>query len=191
METATEIFYPATVQDWRAWLEQHHATATSVWVVFYKKASGMPTLTWSEAVDAALCYGWIDSKKIAVDHERSQQFFSRRKPGSTWSKINKDKIEKLEAAGLMNPAGLAAVARAKEDGSWDLLNMVDAREVPPDLAKAFRKQRGSKAYFASLSPSAQKMLLQWLVLAKRPETRQKRVEEIAACAALGKKPGNF
>ena len=100
-----EIFYPKNKEEWRVWLENNHARLDNVWVVFYKKASRIPTISWSDSVDEALCFGWIDSKKIAIDAEKSHQFFSKRKPKSTWSKINKLKVERLIAEGLMTKAG--------------------------------------------------------------------------------------
>ena len=118
----TEIFYPANVAAWREWLEANHLARQSVWVVFYAKASGRPTITWSEAVDVALCFGWIDSKKIKIDNETSHQFFSKRKQRSTWSKINKDKVVQLIDRGLMAPAGLESIAIAQQNGSWTVLD---------------------------------------------------------------------
>jgi len=159
--------------------------------VFYTKSSGKPSLTWSEAVEVALCFGWIDSKKVKIDSERSHQFFSKRKANSTWSKINKEKIKRVIEAGLMTPAGRECVEIAKKNGSWAILDDVEELIIPQDLAPAFRKHRGSKAYFLGLSKSARKPMLSSLVLAKRPETRQKRVDEIAALAAQRKKPKQF
>jgi len=184
-----EIFYPPNQAAWRAWLEEHHLTKQSVWVVFYAKSSPKPSISWSEAVDEALCFGWIDSKRIKIDAETSHQFFSKRKPKSTWSKINKEKVGVLISKGLMKKAGLDCIAVAKQNGSWTLLDEVEELTIPKDLEKASKKHRGAKAYFLSLSRSVQKMLLTSLVLARRPETRQKRVDEIAELAALKKKPG--
>lgn len=178
----TEVFYPENQDAWRRWLEEHHLSKQSVWVVFYRKASGRPSVSWSDAVDTALCFGWIDSKKIKIDSERSHQFFSSRKAGSTWSKINKEKIRKLTESGLMAPAGLSVVEIAKQNGSWTMLDAVEELEIPEDLENAFGMHPGTKAYFQSLSKSVRKMMLQWLVLAKRPETRENRVAEIVECS---------
>lgn len=185
------VFYPENQAMWRQWLAENHVDQQAVWVVFYTKPSGKPSLTWSEAVDVALCFGWIDSKKIKIDHEMSHQFFSKRKPKGTWSKINKEKIERLSEAGLMTPAGLNSVEIAKKNGSWTILDDAEALIIPRDLAEAFKKQRGAKAYFLSLSKTTRKMMLTSLVLAKRPETRQKRIEEIAVLAGQKKKPKQF
>lgn len=183
-----EIFYPSNQAAWRAWLEEHHLSKQSVWVVFYAKSSQKPSISWSEAVDEALCFGWIDSKRIKIDVETSHQFFSKRKPKSTWSKINKDKVDVLLKKGLMKKPGLDCIKVARENGSWTILDEVEALTIPKDLEKALKKHRGAKAYFLSLSKSARKIMLSSLVLARRPETRQKRIDEIAELAALKKKP---
>ncbi|MCP3998236.1 MAG: hypothetical protein GY722_24710, partial [bacterium] len=120
----------------RSWLEENHAVESAVWLIFWKKVSGHPSIEWSEAVDVALCFGWIDSKVQSLDDWRYRQYFSPRKPGSGWSRINKGKVKALAAADLMAPAGLAAIDRAKKDGSWTLLDGPEAGVVPDDLATA-------------------------------------------------------
>src|SRR6476620_4689482 len=106
MQNSITVFYPENISAWRKWLEKNHLTEIAVWLVFYAKKSGRKTISWSEAVDVALCFGWIDSKKIKIDAETSHQFFSKRKPKSTWSKINKEKVTKLIDNGLMTKAGI-------------------------------------------------------------------------------------
>lgn len=187
----TEIFYPTIQTDWKKWLEKNHLSKQSVWLVFYAKSSEKPSITWSEAVDIALCFGWIDSKKIKIDKETSHQFFSKRKPNSTWSKINKEKVRQLIDNGLMTQAGLDSIEIAKQNGSWTILDEVEELLIPNDLEKAFEKHKGSMDYFLSLSKTVKKMMLQSLVLAKRPETRQKRINEIAVFAGKNKKPKQF
>lgn len=172
-------------------MAQNHQAKQSVWLVFYSKKSSKPSLTWSDAVDVALCYGWIDSKKIKIDAETSHQFFSRRKPKSTWSKINKEKVEQLIASGLMAQAGLDSIAIAKQNGSWTILDEAEALTLPADLEAAFAQYDGAREYFQGLSKSVRKMMLQWLVLARRPETRQKRVAEIALRAGQQQRPPQF
>lgn len=191
MQEEVPVFYPASVAAWREWLVKNHLSAQAVWVVFYNKSASKPSISWSEAVDVALCYGWIDSKKIKIDSETSHQFFSRRKPKSTWSKINKDKVARLLEQGLMAPAGLAAVETARQNGSWTVLDGVEALEVPEDLEAALRAKPGAADYFHGLSRSVRKAMLQWLVLSRRPETRQKRIDEIAALASERRKPKPF
>lgn len=187
----TEIFYPTSRTEWRQWLEENHSSKQSVWLVFYAKSSEKPAVIWSEAVDEALCFGWIDSKKIKIDTETSHQYFSKRKPQSTWSKINKEKVHRLIENGLMAPAGLDSIEVAKQNGSWTILDEVEELIIPKDLEKAFKKHNGSKDYFLSLSKSVRKMMLTSLVLARRPQTRQKRIDEIAELAGQNKKPKQF
>lgn len=186
-----EIFCPKSQKEWRQWLKKHHQSKQSVWLVYYKKETNKPTISWSDAVDEALCFGWIDSKKVSVDKETSHQFFSKRKAKSTWSKINKLKIEKLIADGLMMQAGLDIIEIAKQNGSWTILDEVEELIIPKDLEKAFKSKAGSKEFFLSLNKSTKKGMLQWLVLAKQAETRQKRIAEIAELASQKLKPKQF
>lgn len=190
-KTEAEIFYPANQQEWRQWLAQNHASKQAVWVVMYKKAANKPSISWSDAVDEALCFGWIDSVKRSVDSESAVQFFSKRKPASGWSKINKAKVDRLIEAGLMTEAGLACINIAKQNGSWTILDEVEELTMPPDLAEALKAHPGAESYFFGLSRSVRKAMLQWLVLAKRPETRQNRINEISQLASLQQKPKQF
>lgn len=186
-----ETFYPANQQEWRQWLEENHGSKDAVWVVMHKKASNKLSISWSDAVDVALCYGWIDSVKRSVDSESSIQFFSKRKPKSGWSKINKAKVERLIEDGLMTASGLLCIETAKQNGSWAILDEVEELTIPKDLEQALKDQPGAEPYFLSLSRSVRKAMLQWLVLAKRTETRQNRINEISQLAALKQKPKQF
>ncbi|MBC9915617.1 YdeI/OmpD-associated family protein [Chitinophaga varians] len=181
------IFWPANQAEWRSWLEENHQTKCSVWLVFYNKSSKKDSITWSEAVDVALCFGWIDSKKIKIDQDTTHQFFSKRKPKSTWSRINKIKIQQLTDDGLMTPKGLDAIDIAKQNGSWTILDDTEALIIPDDLGVALKKEKGANEYFQSLSQSVRKMMLQSLVLARRPETRQKRIDQIVDSILAGDK----
>lgn len=183
-----EIFYPTSLSAWRKWLEKNHLSKQAVWVVFYKKGSDHKSITWSEAVDVALCFGWIDSKKIKIDEVQSHQFFSKRKPKSTWSKINKLKVELLIDQGLMTEAGYKSIETAKENGSWTILEEVEELIIPDDLETAFQNQPNAKEFFLSLSKSNRKAILQWIVLAKRPETRQNRITETVDLSEKKLKP---
>lgn len=187
----TETFYPASREAWRKWLKKNHASKQSIWLVQYKQKSSKPTITWSEAVEEALCFGWIDSTRKTIDEEKFIQFFGRRKPNSTWSKINKEKIKRLIDEGFMTKAGHASIETAKQNGSWSILDEVEELKIPKDLAKEFKTQPGSREFFLSLSRSVKKSMLQWITLAKRPETRQKRIAEIAAYAGKKLKPKQF
>jgi uncharacterized protein YdeI (YjbR/CyaY-like superfamily) len=167
---------------WRAWLETNGETAPAVWLVYYKKGSGQPSITWDEAVDEALCFGWIDSKARPIDERRYMQYFSPRKPKSAWSAVNKARLERLTAAGLMREPGLRAIAAAKANGSWSALDDVDALVVPDDLAAAFESSPAARDTFDRLSRSARWAILHRLATAKRPDTRARRIA--AAIAAL-------
>lgn len=186
-----EIFYPTSQTAWRKWLQENHLSKQAVWLVFYNKKSDKKSISWSEAVDVALCFGWIDSKKIKIDDETSHQFFSTRKPKSTWSKINKEKIQRLTADGLMTEAGLDVIKVAKQNGSWTILDDVEELIIPADLDKALLDKQNAKEYFLSLSKSAKKLLLTGLVFAKTTQTRQKRIVEIIESAEQNLKPKNL
>lgn len=183
-----EVFYPTSLSVWRKWLEKNHLSKQAVWLVSYNKRSEKKSITWSESVEAALCFGWIDSKKISIDKETSHQFFSKRKPKSTWSKINKLKVQQLIESGQMKEAGFKSIETAKENGSWTILDEVEELVIPNDLELELKNKPNSEAFFLSLSKSVKKAILQWLVLAKRPETRQKRIIEIAELAQQNLKP---
>jgi uncharacterized protein YdeI (YjbR/CyaY-like superfamily) len=191
MQSEIENFYPKSQREWRQWLRKNHKAKQSVWLILYKKQSGKPSMAWSDAVDEALCYGWIDSVRRPIDDEKFKQFFGKRKPSGTWSKINKDKVEYLIANKRMAKAGLLSIETAKQNGSWTILDKVETLKIPTDLSKEFKTQPGSKEFFMSLSKSVKKAMLQWLVLAKRPETRQRRISEIAKFAAEKQKPKQF
>ena len=177
-----ETFYPETPEQWRNWLIKNHARDNGIWLIQYNKKSGKPSVSWSDAVDEALCFGWIDSIKKKRDAESSIQYFGKRKPKSTWSKINKQKIEKLIAEHRMSQAGYDAIAIAKENGSWEILDSVEELIIPEDLMFELSSRTNALEFFQSLSKSIKKMMLYWIISAKRPETRQKRILEIAGCA---------
>lgn len=186
-----EIFYVANRTEWRLWLQKNHPLKQSVWLVQYNKASSKPTISWRDAVDEALCFGWIDSKKISIDKTKSHQFFSKRKAKSTWSKINKEKIAQLIDDGLMTKAGLEIIEIAKQNGSWTILDDVEELLIPKDLEEELKTREDAMVYFLSLSKSVRKAILQWLVLARRQETRQKRITEIVELAGKKQKPKQF
>lgn len=190
-KTETATFYPKSKKAWRKWLQKNHSKKDSVWLICYKKSSNIPGISWSDAVDEALCFGWIDSIKRTIDEDKFIQFFSKRKAFSTWSKINNEKIKQLIDNDLMTPAGYESIEIAKQNGSWNLLDTVEELEIPKDLEKEFITKKGSRDFFLSLSRSVRKAMLQWLVLAKQPNTRQKRIKEIALLASKKLKPKQF
>lgn len=178
-----EPIYLKSRRHWRKWLQKNHDKKDSVWLICYKKESNTPTIAWSDAVDEALCFGWIDSQRRSIDDEKFMQRFSRRKATSTWSKINKQKIQRLTKEGLMTEAGIKVIEAAKRNGSWSILDEVEELMIPNDLEIAFKKRSGSKKHFLTLSRSTRRALLLGLVLTKRPETRIKRIREIVDLSA--------
>jgi uncharacterized protein YdeI (YjbR/CyaY-like superfamily) len=186
-----EEYCPKNKMNWRKWLELNHDRKKGVWLVFYKMKSPKYNLSWSDAVDQALCFGWIDSKKLTIDEHSYRQYYTKRKPNSTWSKINKDKVEKLMNNGLMEKSGLESIETAKKNGSWTILDEVEALVIPEDLQNGFDDYKGSMEYFDSLSKSVKKGLLYWVISAKRTETRQKRIIEIVENASKNSKPKQF
>ena len=190
MQEAKEIC-PRTREEWREWLELNHKEKDSVWLVFYKKGTPNFNLSWSDSVDESICFGWIDSTKKTIDKERFKQYFSKRKPKSNWSKVNKDKVKILIDRSLMKEAGYKSIEIAKENGSWTILDTVERLEIPEDLEQELRRQKGAMKYFESLNKSSKKGLLYWVVSAKRHDTRNKRISEIVENASLQMKPKQF
>jgi uncharacterized protein YdeI (YjbR/CyaY-like superfamily) len=172
---------------WRAWLEANHATAPGAWLVTWRPRTGRAFLDYEAAVEEALCFGWVDSTGGHFDDDRGKQYFAPRKSRSGWAATNKARIERLIADGRMMPAGLAAIERAKANGSWELLDSVERLEVPDDLAAALERLPAAAANFAAFPPSARKMQLGWIALARRPETRASRISQIAEAAARNKR----
>ncbi len=170
---------------WRAWLETNGETTSAVWLVYFKKGSGQPSITWDEAVEEALCFGWIDSKAKPIDELRYRQYFSPRKPTSVWSKVNKARLERLIADGLMREPGLRAIETAKANGSWSALDDVEALVIPDDLAVAFAESPGAREAFDRLSRTNRRNILQWIATAKRPQTRAKRIAATVAGGGEG------
>tara|TARA_R110001592_G_scaffold237306_4_gene496175 strand:+ start:21489 stop:22073 length:585 start_codon:yes stop_codon:yes gene_type:complete len=190
-EILKDSFCPTSKEDWRKWLEKNHIEKDSIWLILHKKSSDKPSISWSDTVDVALCYGWIDSTKKTLDNERYTQYYGKRKAKSTWSKINKDKVEVLKKQNLMKPAGLECIKVAKENGSWSILDEVENLEIPVELDEKFKTNPDANAFYLNLSKSKRKSLLQWIVMAKRPETKTKRINEIVELAGNGLIPKQF
>ena len=172
---------------WERWLEQH-PESTGVWLKIAKKDSGFPSVSYSEALDVALCHGWIDGQKKGYDAQCFLQRFTPRRARSTWSKINVARIESLVAAGRMRPAGLREVEAARADGRGDAAyDGARSMEVPPALAKALAKNRKAKAFFDTLDKTNRYAVCWRVQTAVKPETRQARVEKLVAMLARGEK----
>ena len=178
----------STPAEFRAWLQKHHETGSEVWVGYYKKATGKPSMTWSEAVDEALCFGWIDGKLQRIDEERHRQRFTPRRPQSNWSAINIAKVADLRAEGRMTPAGEAAFAARREDRSavYSYERRHEAVFDTEQEAK-FRGNEAAWAWFGNQSPSYRQTATFWVVSAKRPETRAKRLATLIECSAEGRR----
>lgn len=172
---------------WHDWLEANHATARGAWLVTWRARVGRAGLDYEAAIEEALCFGWVDSTGGRVDEERGKLYFAPRKPRSVWAATNKARIERLIAEGRMAPAGLAAIERAKANGSWEILDSVERLEVPDDLAAALAARPPAAVNFAAFPPSARKMMLGWVALARRPETRAARIAKIAQAAAVNER----
>lgn len=172
----------------RTWLEANHATSAGVRLAIGKKGTTVTRLTYDDAVEEGLCFGWIDSTTRKLDADRYTVSFTPRKKGSIWAASNKERVARLTADGLMTPAGLAAVEDAKASGMWMMLDDVDALVVPEDLAAALESTPGAAEGFATIPVSSRKMALYWIASAKRPETRARRIAETVSAAAEGRAP---
>jgi uncharacterized protein YdeI (YjbR/CyaY-like superfamily) len=173
---------------WRAWLERHHDASPGVWLVVAKKNARRPGITYVEAVEEALCFGWIDSRPNTLDEEHYLQRVSPRKPRSVWSRLNKERVARMIAEGRMTEAGLRPIEAAKRNGSWNALDDTDDLVVPDDLAAALASRPAARRRFDAYPPSVKKPALYWITSARRPETRAKRIAEVVNQAAEGKRP---
>ena len=171
-------FEPADRAAWRNWLDRNHSTSTGVWLVFRKGAARQ--LTYDASVEEALCFGWIDSTLNPIDASRYMQLFTPRKAKSGWSRINKARVLKVIAEGLMMPAGRQRIAAAKRDGSWKALDAVESLKVPADFRAALDANPDARANYDALTASGKKRYLHWINNVKRPETRARRVQEALA-----------
>lgn len=182
-----------TAADWRAWLERNHAREKEIWLVYYKRAAGKASVTHEEALDEALCYGWIDSIVSRLDSERYMQKWTPRKADSVWSAANKARIEKLAAEGRLAAPGKAKVAAARRNGSWNKLSDIDQigrpPEIPKDIRAALAENPAVREIFDRLAPSQKKLWAWWIISAKRPETRTRRIAETLKGVAAGRRPG--
>ncbi len=172
-------------QELRDWLVANHATADAFWLVSFKKHVTDSHVPYGEIVEELLCYGWIDGRTRRVDADRTMLLVAPRKPGSTWSALNKRRVARLERTGLMTAAGRKKIDAAKHDGSWCFLDDVEGLVIPEDLASALEKNRTAQRNFDAFNDSAKKVILLWIKTAKRSETRERRVSETARLAAMG------
>lgn len=170
------------------WMRKNHEKASCIWVKSAKKKTGIPSITWDEGVDVALCYGWIDGQGKSVDDTYTLQRYTPRGKRSTWSKLNRERVARLIAEGRMQPAGLAEVDRAKADGRWDAAyDPPSTAAVPDDLAKALSKSAKARKFFESLNSTNRYAILHRIQNAKKPETRARRIEKFVVMLKNGAK----
>ncbi len=184
-------FYAKSAKAWRDWLSKNHETAEAIWLILYRKESTTPSVYYNEAVDEALCFGWVDSAPNKRDEESYYQYFAKRNPKSNWSRVNKEKVAQLQQADKMALAGLAMVALAKQQGTWTFLDEIEKGILPEDLAEALQANNLAHTHWKEFPRSVRRGIMEWIITAKRPETRQKRVSETVALAAENKRANQF
>jgi uncharacterized protein YdeI (YjbR/CyaY-like superfamily) len=177
-----EMYYAKDKAAWRKWLEKKRKKQKAVWLIYYKPISGKTRVSYNDAVDEAICFGWIDSKPNKLDELRSIQFFAPRNPKSNWSKVNKERVTRLIKERRMTAHGLAVIEEAKKNGAWDALNEVEEMIVPNDLLKALKKSKKAYDYFMAFPKSSKKNILEWIHNAKQEETRDNRIAETVKLA---------
>jgi uncharacterized protein YdeI (YjbR/CyaY-like superfamily) len=184
-------FHPKSREELRAWLSENWASTTGVWVISYKKSTGLPSVEYNDLVEECLCFGWIDSKPGLIDAERSMLYIAPRKSGSNWSKLNKQRAEAMIATGLMCEHGLRKIEAAKLDGTWAALDEVESLTIPLDLLSRLQEYPGAETNFRSFPRSVQRGILEWILNAKRPETRAKRIDETSRLAGENKRANQW
>jgi uncharacterized protein YdeI (YjbR/CyaY-like superfamily) len=191
VQDQAERIHPDSRGQWRDWLKSNHASSTGVWLVSWRKHTGKDGPSYEDAVEEALCFGWIDSTGRKLDDDRTMLWFSPRKPGSGWARPNKERIERLTAAGLMTPAGQRVIDTARTDGSWSRLDDVENLVVPDDLAEAFDIRPPARQNWDAFPRSVRRSILEWIVQAKRDTTRAARIEETARLAQVNERANQW
>lgn len=175
-------FHAKSSQEWRNWLAQNGSAMSSVWLIIYHKGSDVPSITYPEAVDDALCFGWVDSTPNKRDHESYYQLFAKRNPKSNWSKVNKEKVARLIKEKKMTAAGFDMIAIAQSNGTWTALDEVEKLVIPQDLKLALEACEPAEVNFNAFPRSVKRGILEWIFNAKKPATREKRIKETATLA---------
>lgn len=189
MEFENAIYFKDKA-DWRQWLEKNHADSNEVWILHYKKSSGTPSVSIAEAGEEAICFGWIDSKMKSIDAEKFILKYSPRRPKSAWSKVNRQRAERMIASGKMTAAGLAAIEAAKKNGFWDAAYAKAVRdEMPLDLKEALEFNPLALKNFEGFAGSYRNTYIRWVAGAKTETTRKKRIAEVVSRSILNRKPG--
>lgn len=187
----TKTFHAKTRREWRNWLEKNHQSEKSVWLIMYHKSSNAKSVSYDEAVEEAICFGWIDSIAHKRDEKSKYQFFSQRKPKSNWSNANRERAEKMLDQGLMTQSGQRLIDLAKKTGTWEALVDVQNSVIPDDLLKELNKNKVAMNNFLSFPPSSKRIILEWIHNAKKEETRRTRIEETARLAADNIKANHY
>ncbi len=180
---------PKSRKSWRTWLKKNHADRAEIWLVFYKRHTGKPTLSYNDAVEEALCFGWIDGVKRSIDDERYMHRFSPRKADSSWSESNRKRAERMLTAGQMTASGRHAVEKAKRNGKWAEPALKNEFSIPPELAARLERNKKAGTYFEAIAPSYQRQYIAWIITAKRQETRKRRLDESIELLRRGEKLG--
>lgn len=175
-------FHAKTVKDWRNWLEKKGTTEKAVWLIIYHQKSKTPSVHYASSIEHSLCYGWIDSKALRRDEESFYLYFTPRKPKSNWSKVNRERVARMTEEGFMRPAGQAMIDLAKASGTWDGLAAAQDTIIPDDLKKRFTRNKKALKNFEAFAPSSKRVILEWISKAKKPETRQQRIEQTVELA---------
>lgn len=177
-------------QQWRQWLSEEGGNRPEIWLIYHKKHTGKPRIPYDDAVEEALCFGWIDSTVRRIDEDRFMQRFTPRRPKSNWSALNRRRAESMLKQGLVKAPGLACIEEAKANGNWDAAGLAAVEiEMPQELAQALKANQKARVNFSGLSASNKKKFLGWVAVAKRPETRERRAKEAVGLLAQGKSLG--
>ncbi len=182
--------YVKTRDEWRKWLAKHHKTERELWLVFFKKETGKPSIEYDASVEEALCFGWVDSIIKKINDEKYARKFTPRKSESLWSESNKTRVKKMTEQGRMTEFGLARIEEAKQSGLWHKSPRLDISfEISEEFERALQQNKEAQEFFRQLAPSYQRQYIGWIVVAKRPETREKRIKESIALLKKGEKLG--
>jgi uncharacterized protein YdeI (YjbR/CyaY-like superfamily) len=180
-----------TLAVWRKWLSKNHNKEKSAWLIIFRKSSGKKCVDYAEAVEEALCFGWIDSTANPRNEESSYRYFAVRKPNSKWSKVNRARVARLIEDKRMQPAGQAMIDLAKKSGTWTAMEDIEKGVIPPDLQKQLAKNKKGKENFNAFPPSSKKIILSWIKDAKTSETRMKRIKETVKLAAKNVRANHY
>lgn len=177
-------FSASTIADWRAWLAQNCRSEKNVWLVIYHKDSGTPSVRYHEAIEHALCYGWIDSRARKRDKDSSQLRFTPRTPRSTWSRLNRQRAAKMIELGMMTEHGQVMIELARANGTWQVLPDAESSAIPGDLQALLDANAAASKNFQKFPPSSKRLILEWIATAKKPDTRRRRINQTVNLAAV-------